>query len=208
EKGAGAMEITAGTVVFARRDHFMRFERIVRIQRSGQVIEAVSAVASLSDDGKRIDTIDLHDQTRITVSNAAAGAVQALTGQQMNLKYGDDGETLQHAVVAGDALIQVAGDPGQQGRQITANTLDIALAADGLTPTALIGRQNVLLTLPPEADLPTRTVRAASLDATGEAGKGLTRAQFSGGVQYRERSATLGRGANSNDLDIAPGGGH
>ncbi|HJZ71394.1 MAG TPA: LPS export ABC transporter periplasmic protein LptC [Vicinamibacterales bacterium] len=207
EHGAGAAEITAGTVAFARRDRFMRFERNVRIQRSGQVIEAVSAVAYLSEDEKRIETIDLHDQTRITVSNAAAGAVQALTGQQMNLKYGDDGETLQHALIAGDAVIQVAGDPGQQGRQITANTLDVALAGDGVTPTALVGRQNVLLTLPPEDDLPTRTVRAVSLDATGEAGKGLTRAQFSGGVQYRERSSTVGRGANSNDLDMALEGG-
>ena len=203
EKGSGAAEITAGTVAFARRDRFMRFERTVRIQRSGQIIEAVSAVAYLSEDEKRIDTIDLHDQARITVSNAAAGAVQALTGQQMNLKYGDDGETLQHALIAGDAVIQVAGDPGKQGRQIAASTLDVGLAADGVTPTALVGRQNVLLTLPPEDDLPTRTVRAVSLDATGEAGKGLTRAQFSGGVQYRERSSTVGRGANSNDLDMA-----
>jgi LPS export ABC transporter protein LptC len=207
EKGAGAAEITSGMVVFARRDRFMRFERNVRIQRSGQIIEAASAVAYLSEDEKRIDTIELHEQARITVSNAAAGAVQALTGKQMNLKYGEDGETLQHALIAGDAVIQVAGDPGQQGRQITANILDIALAADGSTPTALVGRENVLLTLPPEQDLPTRTVRAVTLDATGEAGKGLTRAQFAGGVQYRERSATVGRGANSGDLDMTLEGG-
>jgi LPS export ABC transporter protein LptC len=206
-KGAGATEITAGMAAFARRDRFIRFERTVRIQRSGQIIEAATAVAYLSEDEKRVDTIELHDQARITAANAAAGAVQALTGQQMNLKYGEDGETLQHALIVGDAVIQVAGDPGTQGRQITANTLDIALAADGSTPTALLGRENVLLTLPPEDNLPTRTVRAVTLDATGEAGKGLTRAQFSGGVQYRERSATVGRGANSGDLDMTLEGG-
>src|SRR5262245_49461977 len=202
EKGAGAAEITAGMAAFARKDRFIRFERTVRIQRSGQIIEAASAVAYLSEDEKRIDTIELHEQARITVSNAAPGAAQALTGQQMNLKYAEDGETLQHALIAGDALIQVAGEAGTQGRQITASTLDITLANDGSTPTALVGRENVLLTLPPEADVPTRTVHAPALDAKGEAGKGLTRAQFSGGVQYRERSAAVGRGANSGDLDM------
>ncbi|HXI29251.1 MAG TPA: LptA/OstA family protein, partial [Vicinamibacterales bacterium] len=202
DKGAGAAEITSGAAIFARRDRIIRFERTVRIQRSGQIIDALSAVAYLSEDEKRIDTIELHDQARITASNAAVGAVQALTGQQMNLKYAEDGETLQHALIGGDAVIQVAGEAGKQGRQITATTLDITLAADGSTPTALVGRENVLLTLPPEDDLPTRTVHAAMLDAKGEAGKGLTSAHFAGGVQYRERSRTVGRGANSDDLQM------
>ncbi|HKB13327.1 MAG TPA: LPS export ABC transporter periplasmic protein LptC, partial [Vicinamibacterales bacterium] len=43
EKGAGAAEITSGTAAFARRDRIVRFERTVRIQRSGQIIEAASA---------------------------------------------------------------------------------------------------------------------------------------------------------------------
>jgi len=207
DKGAGAAEITAGTAAFARRDRVIRFERNVRIDRSGQIIEAASAVAYLSADEKRIETIDLHDQARINVAHAAAGAVQALSGQQMNLKYAEDGETLQHAVIGGTALIQVAGDAGKAGRQIAANTLDITLAPDGSTPTALLGRDAVQLTLPPEDDVPTRTVRAATLDATGTPEKGLTRAVFSGGVQYREQSATVGRGANAADLDMALEGG-
>jgi len=207
DKGAGAAEITAGTAAFARRDRVIRFERNVRIDRGGEIIEAASAVAYLSADEKRIDTIDLHDQTRINVAHPAAGAVQALSGQQMNLKYAEDGETLQHAVIGGTALIQVAGEAGKAGRQIAANTLDVTLAPDGLTPTALLGREAVQLTLPPEDDVPTRTVRAATLDATGTADKGLTRAVFSGGVQYREQSATVGRGANAADLDMALEGG-
>jgi lipopolysaccharide export system protein LptA len=207
DKGAGAAEITAGTAAFARRDRIIRFERNVRIDRSGQIIEAASAVAYLSADEKRIDTIDLHDQARINVAHPAAGAVQALSGQQMNLKYAEDGETLQHAVIGGTALIQVAGDAGKAGRQIAANTLDITLAPDGSTPTALLGRDAVQLTLPPDDDVPTRTVHAATLDATGTPGKGLTRAVFSGGVQYREQSATVGRGANAADLDMALEGG-
>ena len=207
DTGAGAAEITAGSAAFARRDHNIRFERNVKIDRSGQIIEAASAIAYLSTDEKRIESIDLHDQARINVAHPAPGAVQALSGQQMNLKYADDGETLQHAVIGGTALIQVAGDAGKAGRQIAANTLDVTLAPDGSTPTALLGRDAVQLTLPPEDDVPNRTVRAATLDATGTPDKGLTRAVFSGGVQYREQSATVGRGANAADLDMALEGG-
>src|SRR5256885_2063643 len=162
DKGAGAAEITSGSAAFARRDRLIRFRDSVRIQRSGQIIEAASAVAYLSEDEKRIDTIELHDRARITASNAAAGAVQALAGAQMNLKYAEDGETLQHALIGGgDAVIQVAGEAGKPGSQITASTLDITLAPDGSTPTALIGRDAVQLTLPANADLPARTVRSA-----------------------------------------------
>ena len=201
EAGAGAADITSGSAAFARRGRFIRFERGVRIERSGQITEAASAIAFLSDDEKRIDTIELQDQARITAPKAAAGALQGLSGQQMHLKYAADGESLEHAAIGGDAALQIAGETGKAGRQIAASTLDITLAPDGSTPIALIGRDNVQLTFPPEAGVPARTISAATLDAKGEAGKGLTRAQFGGGVQYRERGATSSRAANAATLD-------
>ena len=207
EAGAGAADITSGSAAFARRARFIRFERGVRIERSGQITEAASAIAFLSDDEKRIDTIELHDQARITAPKAAAGALQGLSGQQMHLKYGADGESLEHAAIGGDAVLMVAGEPGQAGRQIAASTLDITLAADGSTPIGLIGRDAVQLTFPPEAGTPARTIRSTTLDAKGEAGKGLTRAQFAGGVQYRERGTASNRAANATTLDttLKPG---
>jgi len=120
----------------------------------------------------------------------------------MNLKYADDGETLQHAVIAGAATMQIAGEAEKPGRQIAAGTLDVTLAPDGSTPTALIGREAVLLTFPPEAGQGGRTIRATSLDAKGEPRKGLTRAQFSGNVQFRERVGDAERAANSSTLDL------
>jgi hypothetical protein len=105
-----------------------------------------------------------------------------MSGGQINLKYAPDGESLQHALVAGDASIQIAGLAGKPGRQIVATTVDIALAPDGTTPTALLGRENVQLTFPPEPGVAGRTIHAANLDARGEPGKGLTRAVFSGAV--------------------------
>jgi lipopolysaccharide export system protein LptA len=203
DKGAGAAEITAGTAAFARKDKQIRFERTVHMQRGDQVVDAATAVMYLTEDEKRVDTMELRDQARITMPNAAPGAVQALAGQSMNLKYADDGETLQHAVINGAATIQVAGDPGAAGRQIAAALVDVALAPDGSTPIALAGRDNVLLTFPPDATQGGRTIAAATLDAKGEPKKGLTRARFAGNVQFRETVGHTGRAANSAALDVS-----
>ena len=202
DKGAGAADVTSGSATFARRERIVRFDRAVRIQRNGQLLEGAQAVVYLTEDEKHIDTVELHDQARITSSNAAPGALQALTGQTMNLKYGEDGETLQHALISGNGQIQVAGEAKKQGRQIAANLIDVTLAPDGSTPTALVGRDAVQLTFPPEPGQAARTIRASNLDGKGEPGKGLTRAQFTGNVQYRERLNDTARAATAATLDV------
>jgi len=203
DQAAGsASDVTSGHAVVACRDKYLRFERAVRMQRSGQIIEADTAIMYLSPDETRIETVELHDHARITSAKASPGGLQAMSGGQMNLKYAADGESLEHALVAGDASIQIAGEPGAPGRQIVATTVDIALAPDGSTPTALLGREAVQLTFPPEPGSPGRTIRSVNLDAKGEPGKGLTRAVFSGGVQYRERGGDSDRSVNSGSLDV------
>lgn len=201
-KGRGAADITAGAAGFARRDKYVRFERGMKMLREGQIIEAATATAHLTSDERQIDTVELREGSRITSSAAGVGGLQSLTGRDMNLKYRLDGETLEHAVIIGDAVIRMAGVGRGPGRQITASTVDVALEPDGSTPTALIGREAVQLTLPAEAGTPARTIRAANVEAKGEPGRGLTRAQFNGNVQYRERGSAVDRGASSAVLDV------
>ena len=198
----GPTDVTSGNALFARRDKNLRFERSVRMLRSGRVIEAETAVMLLSADEKRIETVELHERARVTAAKVTAGGLQAMSGGQINLKYAPDGESLQQALVAGDASIQIAGEAGRPGRQIVATTIDIALAPDGTTPTALLGRDNVQLTFPPEPGKAGRTIRSANIDAKGEPGKGLTRAVFSGVVRYRERGGGVDRSVNSGTLDV------
>jgi len=202
QRGAGAADVTSGSATFARRDKIIRFERAVRIQRGTQLIEANTAVAHLAADENSIETLDLTENAHITSQKPAPGALQAMSGREMTLEYGAGGETLEHVLVTGEALVQVAGQSGQQGRQINANVLDIALAADGMTPTSLTGRDNVQLIVPPDAAAPGRTIRSTALDATGEAGRGLTRAVFTGSVQFRERGGDTDRTATSASLDV------
>jgi LPS export ABC transporter protein LptC len=198
----GPSDVTSGTAVFARRDKHLTFERAVRLLRSGQVIEAETVLMNLSPDEKRIETIELHDHARITSAKVSPGGLQAMNSGQINLKYAAGGEALEHALLLGDASIEIAGEPGKPGRQIVASTIDIALAPDGSTPTALIGHDNVQLTFPPEPGVAGRTIRSLNLDAKGEPGKGLTRAMFTGGVQYRERGGAVARAVNSGTLDV------
>ena len=203
EQGGGAVEVTSSAATFARREKTVRFERGLHIRRAGQVIEADAGVAYLTPDEKRIDTIELGGGSRITGASPRAGGLQALTGRDMTLKYAPDGQALQHALVDGDAVIQLAGEAGKPGRQIAANTIDIAFAPDGSTPTAVAGREAVTLTFPADQEGATRTIRANTLDAKGEPGRGLTTAQFSGNVQYRERGGAIDRAASSGALDLA-----
>ena len=202
EHGVGAAEVSSGTATFARRDRIVQFERNVRIQRGGQLIESDSAVAHLSPDEKRIETLDLRANARITAANAGVGGLQSLSGHDMNLKYAANGEVLERAVITETAVIQLAGEKGKPGRQIAAHTIEIALAPDGSTPTALTGRDNVVLTMPAEPDVAERTIKSNALDAKGEPGRGLTHALFSGSVLYRERGAGVDRGATAAVLDV------
>jgi LPS export ABC transporter protein LptC/lipopolysaccharide transport protein LptA len=203
EKGSGATDVTTGTAVYAKREKYIRFEKSARIIRDGQILEADSAVASLSADDKRIEALDLKENARMTIPKPAVGALQGLTGREMNLKYAADGQTLEHALISGGAVVQVAGEVGKPGRQIAASSLDVAIASDGSTPTAMVGRDAVELTMPPEATIPGRTIRSTNLDAKGEPGRGLTQALFSGNVQYRERGAGVDRAASSNSLEVS-----
>ena len=203
EHGNGAADIHAGAATMARHEKTIRFERGLHVQRPKQTIDANAGTAYLSPDEKRIETVDLQGSARIGGIDAAPGSLQALTGESMNLKYTADGQALERASVSGAASIQLAGEAGAPGRQIVANTLDISLAPDGSTPTALVGKQSVKLTMPAAAGVPARSIASDAIDAKGAPGRGLTRARFTGAVDYRETGSDVNRAAKSTALDVA-----
>ena len=202
--GGTPAEITCGTAILARRDHYRRFERDVRMQRAGQLLQADVVIVHLADDDQRVLSVDLQQNARISAPKATVGGLQALTGRNMNLQYAESGDALEHVVIDQDAAITLAGEAGKAGRQIVASTMDIRLAPDGTTPIALTGRDNVKLTMPAEAGVGERTIRSATLDAKGEPSRGLTRAVFAGAVQYREAAAggAAAKAAVSGTLDV------
>jgi hypothetical protein len=57
ERGAGAVEIASGTAAFARREKTVRFDRDVKLQRGGQLLEADAAVAHHGRRSRSVDGI-------------------------------------------------------------------------------------------------------------------------------------------------------
>ena len=121
----------------------------------------------------------------------------------MNLKYAADGESLEHALITGEALIQLAGEAGKQGRQITANVIDITLAPDGSTPIALAGRDNVQLTFPPETGTAGTNHSRGDARRDGRAGtRADARACSPATCSSASAAASVDRAATAATLDV------
>jgi LPS export ABC transporter protein LptC/lipopolysaccharide transport protein LptA len=200
DQAGGPVDITAGWAEINRPARTVRFERGMKAVRTAEIIESDLAVAHLTEDEKRLERVELRGNARITGTNAAAGALQAMNGRDIDLDYRDDGATLERANVMGDAVVQIHGQPGQVGRRIIAETLTLVLLPDGTTPNTLTARRRVEVTVPAEGTTPGRTIAADNLDASGRAGQGLTDARFAGRVRFREQA---GRAANAERLDLA-----
>jgi LPS export ABC transporter protein LptC/lipopolysaccharide transport protein LptA len=192
--GTGTMDVTAGTIEFRRNEHLLRFDRTMKATREREIIEADAAVGHLSADESHLETMELRGNSRVTAADPAPGALQALTGRDVDLKYGPDGQAIEHAFVNGDAVIQLAGERTGQGRQIAASTIDLGIAADGATLNALTARDAVHLTVPAAQSAPARTIAADLLETQSDPERGLKSARFTGNVQFVERNPASTRG--------------
>ncbi|MEX2271579.1 MAG: LPS export ABC transporter periplasmic protein LptC, partial [Vicinamibacterales bacterium] len=179
----GPMDVTAGGFIYARRDRYMRFERTVHMDRGGQLIDADDSTVKLYPDRDDTDLIELRGNSRVT-GGGTMGALQTMAAKDMNLKYGEDGRTLQHATLAGRAEIELATKGGTTGQKLGGELMDIALEPDG-SVRALSAREAVEVTLPATRDMGPRTIRSTSLTATGNP-QGLRQMTFDEKIEYRE----------------------
>ena len=150
EPGGQTMDIKAGAFGEARRDRYMRLERGARIARPGQVIEADEIMVYLFPDRDEPDVIELRGNARIT-GGTDMGGLRSMRARDINLDYADDGRTVQHVALSSRATITLAGTAGARvGQRLSAEAIDISLGPDGAV-TNLIGRDNVVATLPAAA---------------------------------------------------------
>ncbi|MCM3881817.1 MAG: LPS export ABC transporter periplasmic protein LptC [Vicinamibacterales bacterium] len=184
--GEGATTISAGSVLLARKDNFASFERSVHIVRTDQIIDADGAIANLTEDEKHITGLQLMNSARIAMPGAAPGGLSAMSGDVINLAYAPDSEVLQRATLAGASSLRFAAEKGSREKTLSANALDITLAPDGATVTALTARDQTVLDLPAPRGQASKSIRSASLVGTGDAQGGLKAAVFTDNVEYRE----------------------
>ncbi|HEX4347033.1 MAG TPA: LPS export ABC transporter periplasmic protein LptC [Vicinamibacterales bacterium] len=208
ERGNNAMEIASPIAEFNRVEKTVKFDSGLKSSRGRQVIEADHALARLSDDENQLNGMDLHGNARVRGTEGGVGGLRGLSGRDILVTYGPDGQSIQHAVVSGDASIQLAGGPqSRSGRQISANVVELSFAADGVTPTSITATDGVQLVFPPEPGTAGRVINADHMTGRGDESRGLTSVRFEGNVSFREQGAGLDRRAKSRILDAALGPG-
>jgi lipopolysaccharide export system protein LptA len=203
------MDVAAGAAGFARGDRYLRFERGVRMNRAGQLIEATEATVHLFADRDEPDRIELRGDSRIT-GGENMGSLRLLSARDINLDYADDGRTLQQATMAGRGTVHMAGRNNGPGQQLNGEWIDVSLAPDGAV-TGLSGRDAVNVVLPANGDTPSRTVRSTAMSGRGAPGEGLSAMRFEDAVEFREaatreRPARIAR-AHALDLQLKPSSG-
>ena len=199
------LTIVAGAAGMARLEKYFRFDRGFHATREGRDFSSDSAMAYLTDDEEHLKSLELRGHSRIVISRATEGAPQSMDARDINLEFADDGATLEHVVLAGNGIMQLAGAPGRPGRRIAGKVIDVTVAPDGAV-TSLVARDNVELSLPASKDAPERVIRAVNMNGTGEPGKGLTGAQFNRDVEFREqRDGAAPRVARSRTLSVVLG---
>lgn len=209
-EGQGALDVTSSRAGLAQAEKYMRFEENVRMTRDGRVIETDAARADLTPDGGGITKLELRGNSRITGGAGGDGGVPNMAGDDITITYGADTGLLERAVLERGARVDL---PGAGGRSLAGDFIDMGFAGDGTTVTALDANGAVELKIPAEGDDPATEIRAPRLEARGAAPKGLERATFSGGVEFREQAAARGNRAaidrvgRSDSLVLALDGG-
>jgi LPS export ABC transporter protein LptC len=203
EGGEEPMTITSDTLELDRVEHVIRFEDPFTVTRGGQVIKAESGLARLTADEQGLQILELRERSEITAAPGAPGSLQGMTGRDIDLRYGADGQTLEHARISGEGVIRFAGEGPSAGRQISAETIEVPLGTSGTRPTGLTARTGVELRLPSEGSGAARTITADSLDGKGDEANGLTGAVFTGHVVFRERGEGIDRSASSDMIQVA-----
>ena len=182
------VRITSGSAYFARADHYVRYERDFTLVSGARTLSSALATAFLTDDGARVESLEMRGSSRITGVGEGAGALRAMEADDINLEFAGDGRTLAGATLAsrrpGRASIELGADGG--ARRVVGQWIDVRFAADGATVSGLTVRESVVLTLPAGPAAPPRTISAVTLIAKAEGGASLDAARFVENVEYRE----------------------
>jgi LPS export ABC transporter protein LptC len=209
KKGGEATDITSGAAVLARADKFVSFERAVHIVRGSQVIDADSALGDLTENEEHLTGLELQGNARIVTPKAQPGELQLMSGEVIHLTYYENSDLLQSAIVTGSASLRIAAEEGAGESVLHADNIEIGMAPDGATLTSLNGRDHVVFDLSAAKGQPAKKVASNALVASGAAGKGLTAASFTEGVEYQETGGTppVKRTVTSRTLDTSLKGG-
>ena len=202
--GRTTLDASSGMATLDRLQDTLFLDSSVHVLRGTQIIDADHLLAGLSAGEEVITSLELRGHSSVQGGDAE---IESMRATAIDLDYSDDGTILERVVLNGEASVAMADDEQTSGRRISGGSLDLRLAADGAV-TDLTGQDGVRLDLPGAPTAPARSVRARSLNATGEPGKGLTAARFRDQVIFEEegRRGAPAREARSQSLNASLNG--
>ncbi len=181
DAGEGEASFSAGAAVLDRTQNYLQLTGAAHVVRGSQVLDGDQATARLSEDEQVITQIELREHSRVS----GGAALESMTARDMNLAYSEDGATLRHVSLSGEAAVAMKPERTERGRRLAGETLELELGADG----RLVGAQGtggVRLDLPAATGRPGRSVRGRTFTSSGAEGVGLTEARFNDSVEYGE----------------------
>lgn len=184
--GDTPVEASATRIGLAEADHFMRLEGNAVMTQQAQRLSADNARVAFTQEGHGIQFIELRGNSSVRSTDTSARRPNLKAGD-INLAFADGTGLLSSATLVVGATLEMPGANGSS--TISGSQIETAMAPDGETLTKLQASAPVVVTLPAEGAQPAKRVCAQGLQADGDNKGGLTRAYFSGGVEYREGPA-------------------
>ncbi|HVT46489.1 MAG TPA: hypothetical protein VHD57_01775 [Vicinamibacterales bacterium] len=182
--GESAIDATSHTMLFQQTDKSVVFDQDARLARETDTMTASRATLYLSDDEQTFKTIELRGGSSVAPLPGRTSDLPEMRADDIDLAFYDGTTSLQRAHLARQAVLVQIGPQGR--RSIEAPQIDLTMAPDGSTLTHLEANPGVEVNTPASADVPSRTITARTLVATGTDSAGLTAAVFDGSVRFVE----------------------
>jgi len=201
DNGKKSFDGAAGSAILDRTQDVLFLDSKVQVLRDAQVINADKVMARLSPGEDVIRSLELRGSADV---KGGSGPLDAMKADAIDLTYSDDGLKLERALLNGKASFNTVADEHASSRRMAGEVLDVTTAADG-TVSKVVGSDGVQLDMPAIDGGPPRTIRARTLDATGQPGRGLTAVRFRDDVVFQEddKSKGVGREVKAQSLNAS-----
>lgn len=192
--GGSSADATATRMILVRGQKTLQLEENATIVGDIQTLTSKTATLAFTEDEHAIKYLELRGSARATPKPGGPPDRPEMSADNITMSFYEDGMTLQHAALTGQAVLNLSGEGA---RSVRASWIDLFTAKDGRTLTRLQAKDRVVVTLAPTSTTPGRTITSTVLSASGDEKQGLTSARFEGNPRFEETPASGGRGAGA-----------
>ena len=189
EGNATPVDIAGKRIGLAQSENYIRAEEGTSIRRESQVLNADMTTVHFAEGTQTVRRIELVGKSH--VRSTGKNQKPEMHGDNIDLDFNPGNALLTHARMDTSAVLTVRDDSG--ATTVRSSVIDLYVGANGETLTKLDATGPTTVDLPRVGDSPAKSITSNGLVAQGADPKGLDRAVFQNGVQYRE-TLPAGRG--------------